>query len=78
MNYEPSFPKNKAFYEPRHIETFKELIDQSEQLYHDRPAYKLKNKDGVYYKHTSISRMRSKNTSSIRCSIESSKRQLRN
>lgn len=49
MNYEPSFPKNKAFYEPRHIETFKELIDQSEQLYHDRPAYKLKNKDGVYY-----------------------------
>lgn len=49
MNYEPSFPKNEPFYEAEVVETFKQLIDRSERLYSDRPAYKLKNKDGVYY-----------------------------
>ncbi len=49
MNYEPAFPKNQPFYEVKRIETFKELIDNSESLYSDRPAYKLKNSDGVYY-----------------------------
>lgn len=49
MNYEPSFPKNEPFYDVTVVETFKELIDRSEKLYSDRPAYKLKNKDGVYY-----------------------------
>lgn len=46
---ESIFPINQPFYEPRKIETFKELIDTSEQLFSDRPAYKLKNADGIYY-----------------------------
>ena len=49
MNYEPAFPKNQPFYEVKRIETFKELIDNSESLYSDRPAYKLKNSDGDYH-----------------------------
>lgn len=49
MTAESLFPINEPFYETRIIENFKELIDQSEQLYSDRPAYKLKNRDGVYY-----------------------------
>ena len=49
MTYEANFPVNKSFYEVNEIRTFKELIDQSERLYSDRPAYKLRNKDGVYY-----------------------------
>ncbi|MGN1161403.1 MAG: AMP-dependent synthetase/ligase [Candidatus Fimenecus sp.] len=49
MTAESLFPINEPFYEVRMIENFKELIDQSEQLYSDRPAYKLKNKDGIYY-----------------------------
>lgn len=46
---ESQFPINESFYEPRKVETFKELIDSSEQLFSDKPAYKLKNADGVYY-----------------------------
>ena len=49
MTYEANFPVNKSFYEVNEIRTFKELIDNSERLYSDRPAYKLRNKDGVYY-----------------------------
>lgn len=49
MKAESIFPINEPFYEVRKIKNFKELIDRSEQLYSDRPAYKLKNKDGVYY-----------------------------
>ena len=49
MTYEANFPVNKSFYEVNEIKTFKELIDNSERLYSDRPAYKLRNKDGVYY-----------------------------
>ena len=49
MTYEANFPVNKSFYEVNEIRTFKELIDQSERLYSDRPAYKLRNDDGVYY-----------------------------
>ena len=41
MTAESLFPINEPFYETRMIENFKELIDQSEQLYSDRPAYKL-------------------------------------
>lgn len=43
------FPVNTPFYEVRPIETFKELIDISEQLFSDRPAYKLRNTDGIYF-----------------------------
>ncbi len=49
MAYEAAFPVNEPFYETRKIETFKELIDGSAELYSDRPAYKLKNRDGIYY-----------------------------
>ncbi len=49
MSYDANFPVNKSFYEVYEIKDFKELIDRSEQLYSDRPAYKLRNKDGVYY-----------------------------
>ncbi len=49
MTYEANFPINKPFYEVSEISTFKELIDRSGQLYSDKPAYKLRNKDGVYY-----------------------------
>lgn len=49
MSIKSPFPINEAFYETRVVETFKELIDTSEELYSDRPAYKLKNSDGIYY-----------------------------
>ena len=49
MSHQSRFPINEPFYEVRHIKDFKDLIDQSEQLFSERPAYKLKNKDGVYY-----------------------------
>ena len=49
MSYEANYPVNKSFYEVYELKTFKELIDRSEQLYSGRPAYKLRNKDGVYY-----------------------------
>ena len=49
MTYEANFPVNKSFYEVNEIRTFKDLIDQSERLYSDRPAYKLRNEDGIYY-----------------------------
>lgn len=49
MTYEANFPVNKSFYEVTEIKTFKELIDNSANFYSDRPAYKLRNKDGVYY-----------------------------
>lgn len=49
MEYQASFPVNSSFYDVTKVDTFKELIDRSASLYGDRPAYKLKNKDGVYY-----------------------------
>ena len=52
MHVQSKFPINKPFYEVRDIRDFKDLIDQSEKLYSERPAYKLKNKDGVYYEVT--------------------------
>lgn len=52
MSVQSRFPINEPFYEVRPIKDFKDLIDQSEKLYSERPAYKLKNKDGVYYEVT--------------------------
>lgn len=52
MHVQSKFPINKPFYEVRQIRDFKDLIDQSERLFSERPAYKLKNKDGVYYEVT--------------------------
>lgn len=52
MTNQSRFPINKPFYEVRQIKDFKDLIDQSENLFSERPAYKLKNKDGVYYEVT--------------------------
>lgn len=52
MYVQSKFPINKPFYEVRQIRDFKDLIDQSERLFSERPAYKLKNKDGVYYEVT--------------------------
>lgn len=49
MTYEATFPANKSFYEVEELSTFKELVDRSERLYSDRPAYKLRNNDGVLY-----------------------------
>ena len=49
MSSRSIFPINEPFYETRKIETFKQLIDESERLFSDRPAYKLKNSDGIYY-----------------------------
>ena len=49
MSVERIFPINRPYYDLPQIETFKEMIDRSESLYSDRPAYKLKNKDGVLY-----------------------------
>ena len=49
MNEQSLFPINEPYYEVRKIKNFKELIDGSWELYEDRPAYKLKNKDGIYY-----------------------------
>ena len=52
MSVERIFPINRPYYDLPQVETFKEMIDRSESLYSDRPAYKLKNKDGVYYEVT--------------------------
>ncbi len=52
MHVQSKFPINKPFHEVREIRDFKDLVDQSEKLYSERPAYKLKNKDGVYYEVT--------------------------
>lgn len=52
MQVQSRFPANKPFYEVREIKDFKDLIDQSEKLYSERPAYKLKNKDNIYYEVT--------------------------
>lgn len=49
MSTKSIFPINEPFYETRKVETFKQLIDESERLFSDRPAYKLKNSDGIYY-----------------------------
>lgn len=43
------FPVNEAFYEVREITDFKDLINQSAVLFHDKPAYKIKNDDGIYF-----------------------------
>lgn len=52
MQVQSKFPINKPFYEIRDIRDFKDLINQSEKLFSERPAYKLKNNDGVYYEVT--------------------------
>lgn len=52
MTTEKIFPINEPFYEIPHITTFKEMIDRSEKLYSSRPAYRLRNKDGIYYEVT--------------------------
>ncbi len=52
MQVQSRFPINKPFYEVRQIVDFKDLIDQSERLFSERPAYKLRNKDGIYYEVT--------------------------
>lgn len=49
MTVQSRFPINKPFYEVRPLRDFKDLIDQSVKLFSARPAYKLKNKDGIYY-----------------------------
>ena len=52
MHVQSKFPINKPFYEIREIRDFKDLIDQSEKLFSERPAYKLRNSDGIYYEVT--------------------------
>ena len=52
MNVKSRFPVNNPFYDVRYIRDFKDLINQSENLFSERPAYKLRNKDGVYYEVT--------------------------
>ncbi len=52
MTNQSRFPINEPFYNVRQIKDFKDLIDQSENLFSERPAYRLKNKDGVYYEVT--------------------------
>ena len=52
MEAKSRFPVNEPFHKIHYIRDFKELIDQSEKLYSEHSAYKLKNKDGVYYEVT--------------------------
>ena len=52
MEAKSRFPVNEPFHKIHFIRDFKELIDQSEKLYSEHSAYKLKNKDGVYYEVT--------------------------
>lgn len=52
MQVQSKFPINKPFYEIRDIRDFKDLINQSEKLFSERPAYKLRNSDGIYYEVT--------------------------
>lgn len=52
MEAKSRFPINEPFHEIHYIKDFKDLIDQSEKLYSECPAYKLRNKDGIYYEVT--------------------------
>ena len=52
MNVKSRFPVNNPFYDVRYIRDFKDLVNQSENLFSERPAYKLRNKDGIYYEVT--------------------------
>ncbi|MBO5332790.1 MAG: AMP-binding protein [Clostridia bacterium] len=52
MNVKSRFPVNNPFYDVRYIRDFKDLINQSENLFSERPAYKLRNRDGIYYEVT--------------------------
>lgn len=52
MTVKSRFPVNKPFYDVRYVRDFKDLINQSENLFSQRPAYKLRNKDGIYYEVT--------------------------
>lgn len=45
-------PNDTVFYPMREITDFKDMLAQSARLYAERPAYKLKGKDGVYYEVT--------------------------
>lgn len=49
MTIETIHPMTQPFYKIEQIETLKELIDNSEKLYSERTAFKLRNKDGVFY-----------------------------
>lgn len=40
---------NKAFYEVRAITDFKDMLNQSAELFFEKPAFKIKNKDGIYF-----------------------------
>lgn len=39
----------EAFYEIRQITDLRDMIDQSAKLFGEKPAFKLRNKDGVYF-----------------------------
>ncbi len=52
MTTEKIFPMTEPFYSIPQIKTFKEMIDNSEAMYSSRPAFRLRNKDGVYYEIT--------------------------
>lgn len=40
---------NKAYYDVREISDFKDLLNQSAELFFEKPAFKIKNKDGIYF-----------------------------
>ena len=52
MSIETIHPMTQPFYEIKQVETLKELIDYTEQQHSERSAFKLRNKDGVYYEVT--------------------------
>ncbi len=52
MSIETIHPMTQPFYDIKPVETLKELIDYTEQQHSERPAFNLRNKDGVYYEVT--------------------------
>lgn len=44
-----TFPANEAFYDIRPITDFRDLLNQSAAFFFEKPAFKLKNEDGVYF-----------------------------
>lgn len=49
MDVKSKFPVNEPFYEVRPIKDLRDMLDQSERLFSERPAYKLKNHNKRYY-----------------------------
>lgn len=49
MSDTQKYTVNEAFYDVRKITDFKDMLNQSAELFFDKPAFKIKNDDGIYF-----------------------------